>query len=260
MILADTHAHLYLDAFDADRHDSVRRALALGVKYMLLPNIDAGSAEPMLDLCRAFPGRCFPMIGLHPTSVGPDFREQLGTMEEWLKKEKFVAIGEMGIDLYWDRTYFGEQKEAFRRQIELALMYDLPVVIHSRNSFPEIFSLLEEIRPEGLRGVFHCFTGDAAQAAHITGMGLHLGIGGVLTYKSSKLAEALEEVPVDRLLLETDAPFLAPAPHRGKRNESAFIPDIARKLAEVKGLTMAEVARITTENARKLFRLPEPLE
>jgi TatD DNase family protein len=258
MILADTHAHLYLDAFDADRHDSVRRALALGVKYMLLPNIDSASSGPMLDLCHAFPGRCFPMIGLHPTSVGPDFRDQLSHVEEWLKKEKFIAIGEMGIDLYWDRTYFEQQKEAFRRQVELALIYDLPVVIHSRNSFPEIFSLLDDIRAEGLRGVFHCFTGDAEQAAHITGMGMYLGIGGVLTYKSSNLGVALTEVPIDRLLLETDAPFLAPAPHRGKRNESAYIPDIARKLAEVKGLTVSEVARITTANAKQLFRLPEP--
>jgi TatD DNase family protein len=256
MILTDTHAHLYLNAFDEDRHDVIRNAIDRDVKYMLLPNIDNGSIVPMMDLVNAFPENCFPMMGLHPTSVDNDYLEQLETVKSWLKKEKFYAIGEMGIDLYWDKTFFAQQQEAFRIQADLALEYDLPLVIHSRNSFDEIFSILDEVYKPGLNGVFHCFSGNLEQARHITGIGFLLGIGGVLTYKNSGLPAVLEHIPLDHILLETDAPFLAPVPHRGKRNESAYIPDIAGNLAAIYKVSIEEIASTTTQNAQKLFNLP----
>jgi TatD DNase family protein len=255
MILTDSHAHLYLEQFDPDRHDVIRHAIEQDIRYMMLPNIDKDSILPMMELVIEFPGNCFPMMGLHPTSVKGDYTMQLEVIKEWLKKEKFHAIGEMGIDLYWDRTYFAEQQEAFRIQAGLALEYDLPLVIHSRNSFEEIFHLLKEVYQPGLRGVFHCFTGNLEQAEQIINMGFLLGIGGVLTYKNSGLAEVIEKVALEYLLLETDAPFLAPVPHRGKRNESAYILDIAVKLAEIKGETVEEVARLTTGNALNLFNI-----
>jgi TatD DNase family protein len=253
MIITDSHAHLYLNAFDDDRHDVVRNAIARGVKYMFLPNIDRDSISPMMDLVNEFPGNCFPMMGLHPTSVDKDYMEQLRIVEEWLKKRKFCAIGEMGIDLYWDKTFFPEQQEAFRIQAGLALEYDLPLVIHSRNSFDEIFALLDEVYKPGLKGVFHCFTGNLEQAEHIINLGFLLGIGGVLTYKNSGLPEVLERISLEHIILETDAPFLSPVPYRGKRNESAFTVEVAKKLAEVKGVSMEVVADITTGNALKLF-------
>jgi TatD DNase family protein len=255
MIITDSHAHLYLDAFDDDRYDMVRNAIAHNVRYIFLPNIDRDSIQPMIDLARAFPENCFPMMGLHPTSVGKDYADQLETVKEWLKKEKFYAIGEMGIDLYWDKTFFPEQQEAFRIQSGLALEYDLPLVIHSRNSFDEIFSLLDEVYQPGLRGVFHCFTGNPEQAEHIINLGFLLGIGGVLTYKKSGLPEVLEKIPLENILLETDAPFLPPVPFRGKRNESAYTVEVAKKLAEVKGISLEAVAEITTRNAIKLFNI-----
>ena len=256
-MLIDTHAHLYLEQFDHDRHKVVENAVSHDVKIMLLPNIDKDSIDPMMELCREFPGHCFPMMGLHPTSVKPDYQEQLELVKAWLEKEKFYAVGEMGIDLYWDKTFFHEQQEAFRVQVALALKYDLPVVIHSRESFGELFELLEETWKPGLKGVFHCFSGNLAQAEHIIALGFHLGIGGVLTYKNSGLPEVIEKISLEHLLLETDAPFLAPVPYRGKRNESAYIPDIAKRIAEIKKVSLEEVASVTTENAKKLFNLPQ---
>lgn len=255
MILTDTHAHLYLDQFDPDRHEMVERAYNKGVKYLFLPNIDSGSIGPMMKLAGDFPGNCFPMMGLHPTSVKEDYLAELETVERWLQREKFVAIGEMGIDLYWDRTFFAQQQEAFRFQVRLALEYNLPLVIHARNSFEEIFQLLDEFRNEPLRGVFHCFTGNRAQADHILAMGFMLGIGGVLTYKNSGLKEVLKDISLQHILLETDAPFLAPMPHRGKRNESGYIYEIAQELAEVKQMSIAQVAAATTDNAMQFFRI-----
>ncbi|MDX9905000.1 MAG: TatD family hydrolase [Bacteroidales bacterium] len=254
MILTDTHAHLYLEQFDADRHDAVRQAIAAGVNCILLPNIDKDSIVPMMDLANAFPENCFPMMGLHPTSVKADYREQLDVIETWLQKGKFYAVGEMGIDLYWDKTFLREQQEAFRIQARMAKDHNLPLVIHSRESFSEIFRLMDEVYEPGLGGVFHCFTGNREQAERIISMGFYLGIGGVLTYKNSNLPEVLRDIPAEYLLLETDAPFLAPAPHRGKRNESAYIPEIAGKLAEVKHMNIEDLARITTNNAKKLFK------
>lgn len=255
MILTDSHAHLYLEQFDADRHDVIRHAIEQDVRYMILPNIDKDSIVPMMQLVKDFPENCFPMMGLHPTSVNNEYSIHLEAVRDWLKKDKFYAIGEMGIDLYWDKTFFKEQQEAFRQQVSLALEYDLPLVIHSRNSFDEIFRLLDEVYKPELKGVFHCFTGNLEQAEHITGMGFLLGIGGVLTYKNSGLAEVVEKVPLEHLLLETDAPFLAPVPYRGNRNESAFIKNIAGKLAEIKGIRIEDVANITTKNAIDLFKL-----
>lgn len=255
MILTDSHAHLYLEQFDADRHDVIRHAIEQDVRYMILPNIDKDSIGSMMQLVRDFPENCFPMMGLHPTSVNNEYSIHLEAVRDWLKKDKFYAIGEMGIDLYWDKTFFKEQQEAFRQQVSLALEYDLPLVIHSRNSFDEIFWLLDEVYKPELKGVFHCFTGNLEQAEHITGMGFLLGIGGVLTYKNSGLAEVVEKVPLEHLLLETDAPFLAPVPYRGNRNESAFIKNIAGKLAEIKGIRIEDVANITTKNAIDLFKL-----
>jgi len=255
MILADSHAHLYLEHFEHDRHEVIRRAIKQDIRYMILPNIDKDSIIPMMELARDFPENCFPMMGLHPTSVGKDYEDHLESVREWLKKEKFYAIGEMGIDLYWDTAYFKEQQEAFRIQAGLALEHDLPVVIHSRNSFDEIFHLLDEVYKPGLRGVFHCFTGSPEQAEHILGMGFMLGIGGVLTYKNSGLAEVVEKIPLEHLLLETDAPFLAPVPHRGKRNESSYVAEVAKKLAEIKGMKVEEVAEATTKNTMELFRI-----
>jgi TatD DNase family protein len=256
MILTDSHAHLYLEQFDADRQEVIRNAIKQDVRYMILPNIDRDSIKPMMQLVKDFPENCFPMMGLHPTSVKEDYTVHLDSAREWLKKEKFYAIGEMGIDLYWDKTFFAEQQEAFRQQINLALEFNLPLVMHSRNSFDEIFRLLDEIYKPELKGVFHCFTGNLEQAEHITGMGFLLGIGGVLTYKNSGLAEVVEKIPLEHLLLETDAPFLAPVPYRGKRNESAFVVEVAKKLAEIKGLTLEVVAEMTTGNAMRLFKIP----
>jgi TatD DNase family protein len=256
MILTDSHAHLYLEHFDPDRDQVIGNAIQKGVKYMLLPNIDKESILPMMQLAGKYPGHCFPMMGLHPTSVGPDYADQLEAVKSWLKKGKFYAIGEMGIDLYWDKTYFAEQQDAFRIQVELALEYDLPLVIHSRNSFDEIFRLMDEVWQPGLKGVFHCFTGTLEQAEHIINLGFLLGIGGVITYKNSGLPEVIEKISLEHLLLETDAPFLAPVPYRGKRNESAFIPDIAQKIAEIKKVTIEDIAKITTQNAINLFHLP----
>jgi TatD DNase family protein len=255
MILTDSHAHLYLEQFDADRHEVIRQAVEHDVMYMILPNIDKESIGPMMKLVKDFPGNCFPMMGLHPTSVKEDYAVHLEAVREWLKKDKFYAIGEIGIDLYWDKTFFPEQQEAFRQQVSLALEYDLPLVLHSRNSFDEIFRLLDEVHKPGLKGVFHCFTGNKEQAEHIIKMGFYLGIGGVLTYKNSGLAEVVEKIPLEYLLLETDAPFLAPVPYRGKRNESEFVVEVAKKLAEIKEIDLEEVAETTTRNAMELFRI-----
>ncbi len=255
MILIDTHTHLYLNAFNNDREEVVERALADGVKYMLLPNIDSTSVKDMHALCDRFPENCFPMMGLHPTSVKGNFREELKIVEDLLASNNYFGVGETGIDLYWDKSWYREQVEAFNLQIDLAIAYELPLIIHARESFTEIFRVLENRDTSGLRGVFHCFTGDAVQAKRAIGLGFKLGIGGVLTYKNSGLDQLVSEIGLNELILETDAPYLSPVPHRGKRNESAYVLHIAEKLTEILNISIEEVAEVTTHNASKLFNM-----
>ncbi|NQT76365.1 MAG: TatD family hydrolase [Bacteroidetes bacterium] len=255
MILIDTHTHLYLNAFNNDREEVVERALADGVKYMLLPNIDSTSVKDMHALCDRFPENCFPMMGLHPTSVKGNFREELKIVEDLLASNNYFGVGETGIDLYWDKSWYREQVEAFNLQIDLAIAYELPLIIHARESFTEIFRVLENRDTSGLRGVFHCFTGDAGQAKRAIGLGFKLGIGGVLTYKNSGLDQLVSEIGLNELILETDAPYLSPVPHRGKRNESAYVLHIAEKLTEILNISIEEVAEVTTHNASKLFNM-----
>lgn len=255
MFLIDSHTHLYLEEFNADRKEMVERAINAGIKYMFLPNIDNSSIPGMLDLCKLYPHNCFSMMGLHPTSVKENYLEELRIVDEWLDKYKFFAIGETGIDLYWDKTHQKEQELAFIHQIGLAKKYNLPIVIHSRNSFEELFSVLEDKTGDNLKGVFHCFTGNPAQAEKIIEMGFLLGIGGVVTFKNSGLEEIIEKINLSHIILETDAPFLAPVPYRGKRNESAYIRIIAEKIASIKKMSVEQVAEITTSNAMKLFKI-----
>jgi TatD DNase family protein len=255
MQLTDTHAHLYLPQFDNDRDETVRRALDNGVTRILLPNIDSLSVEPMLNLSAIYPGICFPMIGLHPTSVKEDYRKQLDIMKGWLEKERFYAIGEVGIDLYWDKSRLREQEEAFSYQIELSAEHDLPLVIHCRESFNETVTILEKYRDRQLKGVFHAFSGTPEQAEKVINMGFLLGIGGVVTFKNGGIDKILEKTGPSLLLTETDSPYLAPAPFRGKRNEPALIRYTAEKIAGICHLPLSEIAAITTKNAENLFKI-----
>lgn len=256
--MTDTHAHLYDEQFDDDRDEMIARALDCNVNRMLLPNIDVPSVGPMLDVCRKYPGCCFPMIGLHPTSVDHDFEKQLEIIGSYLDSEKFVAIGEIGIDLYWDKQYVEQQIEAFRIQIGWAKKYKLPLSIHCRKSYNEIMAVLRKEQDGSLTGVFHCFPGNVLQAQEVTGLGFMLGIGGVVTYKNAGMATVVTETGIEHLLTETDAPYLPPVPFRGKRNESAYICQIVRKIAELKNMPADEVATGTEENASRLF-FPETL-
>jgi TatD DNase family protein len=256
MFLIDTHTHLFSEAFDEDRTEIVERALDAGINTLLLPNIDTESIGPMHDLCQRYPNNCFPMMGLHPGSVKEDWEQQLDVIREWLFSEKYVAVGEIGMDLYWDKTFQKEQEEAFRRQITWAKELNLPIVIHARDAFDEIFEVVDDLHDDSLSGVFHCFTGSLEQAMKIKEYGtFKIGVGGVLTFKKSGLDEVVKEIPLDLLVLETDAPYLAPSPHRGKRNESSYLALVADKLAEVKRMRTEEIAEITTKNARELFNL-----
>ncbi|MCK4880558.1 MAG: TatD family hydrolase [Bacteroidales bacterium] len=251
----DSHTHLYLDAFEADREQMIQRALDAGVTRMLLPNIDSTSMEPMFSLAERFPDHCFPMMGLHPTSVKEDYIEELGCVEAALKRKDIIAIGETGIDLYWDKTFLKEQEEVFATQIRWAMELDLPLVIHARDSFQEIFSILDKDGGPKLRGVFHSFTGGPDELERALSYNFMIGINGIVTFKNSNLSEVVRAIPTNRLLLETDSPFLAPVPYRGKRNESSYLVETAEKAAEIYNLTKEEVAMITSSNAEQLFRL-----
>lgn len=252
-MLIDTHSHIYSEDFLHDRDEVLQRAYSSGVKKIILPNIDSGSIKHMLDLNDAYPHLCYPLMGLHPTSVDEDYKEELEAVEYWLAKRKFYGIGEIGIDLYWDTKYANEQKDAFRHQISLAKNYQLPIVIHVRNSFEETFKIVTEEQNGTLKGIFHCFSGDEIEAQKIIDKGFLLGIGGVLTFKNSNLDEVLKSVDLKNLVLETDSPYLSPVPKRGKRNESSYLVYVAQKIAEIYNLPVAKVAEITTANARKLF-------
>jgi TatD DNase family protein len=256
MKLIDTHCHLYLPEFADDRQPVIQRAADLGVTKIFLPNIDSTSWNPMLELFRKYPDTCFPMAGLHPTSVLPEtIDSEMDEVKRQLETGNYIAIGEIGIDLYWDKTHKALQEETFRYQIQLAKRYKLPVAIHVRKSFDEVWQILRpEVSPD-LRGVFHCFPGDEAQARRVIEAGFLLGIGGVVTFKNSGLQKVVAAVGPEHIILETDAPFLAPAPYRGKRNEPAYIPLIAEKVAELCGLSVEKIAEITTMNALKLFKM-----
>ena len=253
-LLIDTHAHLYSHKFDNDRPDMVRRAIAAGVTRMYLPNIDSESIQPMLDLEAEFPGNCFAMMGLHPGHVQPDtYEQELALVEKHLGERRWAGVGETGIDLYWDKTHLDIQKKAFARQIEWAKDLNLPIIIHSRESNEECLELVKNGQDGRLRGIFHCFSGTPEQARRMTDLGFMLGIGGTLTYPKSDVPEVLRDVPLEYIVLETDAPYLPPVPHRGKRNESAYVALVAEKLSEVKGLPPGEIARVTTANALRMF-------
>jgi len=252
-MLIDTHSHIYSEDFLHDRDEALQRAYASGVKKIVLPNIDSGSIKHMLDLADAYPHLCFPLMGLHPTSVDEDFKEELQAIEYWLEKRKFYGIGEIGIDLYWDKKFVKEQKEAFRFQIGLAKKYKLPIVIHVRNSFEETLEIVKEEQDGSLKGIFHCFSGEDIEANEVVDLGFLLGIGGVLTFKNSSLDEVVKKIDLNDIVLETDAPYLSPVPKRGKRNESAYIVYVAQKIAEIYNIPVERVAEITTANARNLF-------
>lgn len=252
----DTHTHLFVDEFNEDRNLVVQRAIDAGVEMMLLPNIDVDTVEAMHQLAQAFPKNCFPMMGLHPGSVDDTWESKLETIHTHLFSGKYVAVGEIGMDLYWDKTYIEAQKKVFRAHIEWAKELKLPIVIHAREAFQEIFEIVDELNDERLTGVFHCFTGTADYAAKIIGYGgFKLGLGGVLTYKNAKLDESLKNVPLENIVLETDSPYLPPVPHRGKRNESAYLLHIAEKLAEIYGCSLKQIEEQTTKNAVELFQL-----
>ncbi len=255
MQLIDTHTHIYLPDFNSDRDETIRRAVQSGVVKLLMPNIDIDSASPMFSVESKYPGICFPMIGLHPTSVKEDYVTQLDKLEDLANTNKCYAIGEIGIDLYWDKSSLKEQILAFRRQIAFALKKRLPVVIHCRNSFSEVIKALEEFTGSGLKGVFHAFTGSFEDAEKAIGLGFKLGIGGIVTFKNSGLDKVVSQSGLENIILETDSPYLAPVPHRGKRNESSYLCIINNKVAEIFGLTKEQAALVTYDNSVQLFGL-----
>jgi len=251
-MLIDTHTHLYLKQFDDDRKEVIERAEEAGIKKFFLPNIDSQSIDSMLQMEIDFPNKCFAMMGLHPCSVKENYEEELQIVENWLQKRKFCAIGEIGIDLYWDKTFFEQQKKSFLTQVEWAIDLQLPIVIHCRESIDIVIDLLQPYKGK-VKGIFHCFGGTVEQAKRIMDLEFLMGIGGVLTFKKAKLDTVIQEIPMEYLVLETDSPYLAPAPYRGKRNESGYVKIIAEKMAEAKNITLDEVAKVTTNNALNLF-------
>ena len=251
-MLIDSHAHIYLDAFDADRIEVIAAAKAAGVERIYLPNVDSTTTDALHSLADLEPGYCIPMMGLHPCSVKEDLHTELLAVERHLASRPYAALGEIGIDLYWDKTFFKEQKEAFLTQCAWARDYDLPIVIHSRESLDILLDLIEALGYE-LRGIFHCFTGDLTQARRIIDLGFLMGIGGVITFKNSKLDVVLKEISLQHIVLETDAPYLTPHPYRGQRNESKYLRLIAQKLSEIHQIDVSEVAVQTTNNALELF-------
>ncbi len=253
-MLTDTHTHLYLDEFDADRTELINKAVHSGITRFFLPNIDSKSIPALLSLEKTYPDNCFPMMGLHPCSVSNTYQEELKIAEHWLRKRKFAAVGEIGIDLYWDKTFFEQQEDAFQTQIKWAKELKLPVVIHTRNSFDEAFDIVLSHNDSGLRGIFHCFSGTVEQARKIISLGgFKMGIGGVVTFKNSGLDNVVREIGLEHFVLETDSPYLAPAPHRGKRNEPQYLMLIAQKIAELKNIPLEQVAEVTTQNSKEVF-------
>lgn len=251
----DTHTHLYSTKFAADRTEVMQRARAAGVELAILPAVDRTSHQAMLDLERDYPEQTLAMIGVHPVSVKADYEEELAAVEALLPTRPWVAIGEIGMDLYWDKSFQPQQEDAFRRQCRWAIEYDLPICIHARDAIDELLVIIEDIAEPKLRGVFHCFTGNVAQAYRAVGLGFYLGIGGVVTFKNGGLEDVVRQTPRNRILLETDAPYLAPTPKRGKRNETSFLPFVAQKIADLWETSSVAVGEQTNRNAWQLFDL-----
>lgn len=254
MTATDTHTHLYSKEFDSERNALIQTAIEGGVTRFFMPNVDSESIAGMFQVEKAFPSNCFAMMGLHPCSVNAKYQQELQVVEYWLSKRKFVAIGEIGIDLYWDKTFFEQQQDAFRTQINLAKKYQLPYVIHSRNSFDEVMEIVNEFKEDKIKAIFHCFSGNVEQAEKVIAAGdFKLGIGGVVTFKNSGLDKVVEAIDLKHLVLETDAPYLAPAPHRGKTNLPEYLMLVARKIAELKKISVEEVIEVTTKNSIEVF-------
>ncbi len=251
--LTDTHTHLYSEQFSEDREAMMQRALSVGVNRFFIPAIDSSYVASMYELEANYPEHVFLMCGLHPTSTKENYLEELALVEKQLTQRKFYAIGEIGIDLYWDKTYLKAQQESFRHQIALAKQYRLPIVIHCREAFDEVFEILEEQKSDDLFGIFHCFTGSFEQAQQAISLNMKLGIGGVVTFKNGKIDQYLNQVDLKHIVLETDSPYLAPVPYRGKPNESSYIIHVAQKLAELYGVSLEEIAQITTKNSKDVF-------
>ncbi|GAB5417519.1 MAG: TatD family hydrolase [Crocinitomicaceae bacterium] len=252
----DTHTHLFTDAFDEDRDIVVQRAIDAGIEYLLLPNIDGETIEAMHQLEKAYPNNCYAMMGLHPGSVKENWEEELAKVKAHLFSRKYVAVGEIGMDLYWDTTFIEEQRQAFRQQVSWAKELQIPIAIHARDAFDEIFTILDEMNDDRLTGVFHCFTGNLEQARHVASYGgFKMGIGGVVTYKKAAMDQVLTHVDLKHLILETDSPYLSPVPFRGKRNESSYVIHIAEKLSDIYGIPLKEIEEVTTKNAFELFNL-----
>ena len=253
MIITDTHTHLYSEQFEVDRTEMIQRALDAGVSRFFVPAIDSTYLNAMLDLEKSFPENIFLMMGLHPTHVKENFEEELAFVKHWLDKRKFYAVGEIGIDLFWDKTLLKQQQIAFKTQISWAKEKNMPIIIHCRDAFDEIFEILEEVNDDQLFGIFHCFSGNLEQAKKAISYNMKLGIGGVVTFKNGKIDQFLHEIPLEHIVLETDSPYLAPVPFRGKRNESGYITKVLDKLAEIYNLTSTEIAEITTQNSKNVF-------
>lgn len=255
MIITDTHTHLYSDAFEDDRNDMIQRALDANVSRFFIPAIDSEHTNAMLELEADYPNHMFLMMGLHPTSVKDNYKEELLHVEEMLAKRHFYAVGEIGIDLYWDTSTLEIQKQAFKHQIQLAKQYKLPIVIHCREAFDEIFEVLETEKEDSLFGIFHCFTGTLEQAHKAMSYNMKLGIGGVATFKNGKIDQFLHQIDLKHIVLETDSPYLAPKPFRGKRNESSYITKVLEKLSEIYGVSEEKIAEITTQNSKEIFSI-----
>lgn len=255
MIITDTHTHLYSESFDTDRNEVIDRAIENGITRFFIPSIDSSYIESMYDLEKQYPEHIFLMAGLHPTHVKHDYKNELSIIVRQLEQRSFFAIGEIGIDLYWDKTMLREQQDAFRFQIQLAKKYSLPIVIHCRNAFNEVFEVLELEKSDDLNGIFHCFTGTFEQAKKAISYNMKLGIGGVVTFKNGKIGQYLSKIPISEIVLETDAPYLSPTPFRGKRNESAYLLHILEKVASIYKLERDVIARITTQNSIDIFKI-----
>lgn len=253
MILTDTHTHLYASQFNDDRVEVVQKAIDLGVERFFIPAIDSETTQSMFDLEKQFPKNIFLMMGLHPTHVKENVLEELAHVKKWIDQRNFYAIGEIGIDLYWDKSFLQQQQDAFKQQIEWAKEKNLPIVIHCRDAFNEVFEVLEETNDDKLFGIFHCFTGNLEQAKQAINYNMKLGIGGVVTFKNGKIDQFLNQISLENIVLETDAPYLAPTPYRGKRNESSYLIQVAEKLATIYNLSLLEIAKKTTENSKTIF-------